>query len=769
MMKSFYHAGLLAVLPLSSLLARSVVDFNDDWNFAGRTIRLPHDAMFEMPWDAAANHSQKVFKAAPRIAEYCKTFAYDPAWEGQRVFLEFGGIMFYGEVRVNGTLVGTTEYGYLGLSCDITAALKKDAPNVVEVWAKVDTKKGACRWYTGCGLYRGVKLVTKPAHAIARHGLYVTTRENRFVDVEVMLNGFRGNREDWTAELEITDREGSARAQTVCDVPKGDNRQRVHFTFPSVELTDPLLWSTDAPNLYTATVRLKKDGVEQDAASVRFGVRTIAFDKDFGFKLNGEKVFLKGNSGHTDTGALGNAAYPDAIARQLKTLKAFGYNCVRCSHNPYSEEFYDLADELGLLVVDEITDKWSGCWAGRVKYIQMWPELLTEWIRRDRNHPSVILWSLGNELQMNEDMTGYERFDDWGVTTYRMMDVLVKRWDATRPTTVAMYPARANGVKWNDKRFRIPPYRAPELACATEVASFNYQWEEYAHYKETSPGLNIFQSEASTRDSLAAYFGMDRAHSVGCSYWGAIEYWGESNAYPKKGWNFSFFSHTMRPFPQAYLIRGGFDRTKPFCRVAVAENEERILWNDVNSGHVVLRENWNRRLGEKADVYVFSDGAEVELFLNGKSLGKRTNVLPPADDSAARAPKGEKFFTVVYKDVPWAAGELKAVSSTGESHAIRTTGPAVDYRVTKDFEGNELVYFWIEAVDAQGRLVPTASDRVKATVSGGELLALDDGDHYTEESFVTDTKTMKEGCLLAIVRKAKGASSDIRINVQKVD
>ena len=743
--------SLMLALGATVAQARIETDFNADWTYGGATVDLPHDAMFALPWRAEAVHSQRVYKPAPETCVYTKTFAYDSAWDGQRVFLEFGGLMFYGRVELNGHCVGRTSYGYLGLSCELTEFLRKDAPNVVRVTTDVDVKKDGCRWYTGAGLYRGVRLVVKPPQAIARHGLYVTTRENRFVDVEVMLDGFKGCAEDWTAELEIA----PAGVRTRCAVPKGDNRKRVHFRFPAVELKDAALWSPETPNLYTARVRLLKDGVERDAASVRFGVRTLAYDKDFGFRLNGEKVFLKGISGHTDTGALGNAAFKDAIARQLRTLKAFGFNAVRCSHNPYSEEFYDLADELGLLVVDEITDKWTGCWAGPGRFLDDWQRHVTEWVLRDRNHPSVVLWSLGNELQYVEE-TMSDGMDDWGITTYRMMDTLVKRWDATRPTTIAMYPARANGIRWGHKDFQKRPLLPAELACATEVASFNYQWEDYAEYLQACPDLNIFQSEATTSVWLAPYFGMDRAHAVGCSYWGAIEYWGEANAYPKKGWNFSFFSHTLRPFPQAHLIKGGFDRATPFCRLGIAEGKESVVWNDVDSGQRILRENWNRTPGSKTDVYVFSNGETVELFLNGRSVGTRMNVVPPPGDGAWRAPEGKRIYSVVFADVPWEAGELLAVASNGARHAVRTAGPVDSLRVTKDFEGAELVYYWIEAVDADGRLAPTASDRVKVTVTGdARLVALDDGDHYTELGFDVDTKAMREGYLLAIVRKGR--------------
>ena len=399
----------------------------------------------------------------------------------------------------------------------------------------------------------------------------------------------------------------------------------------------------------------------------------------------------------------------------------------------------------------------------------MWPQLVTEWVKRDRNHPSVVMWSLGNELQMNEtchDAT----FEDWGVTTYRMMDVVVKRWDPTRPTTVAMFPSRANGIGRKDRRFNDPAYIiAPELAQVTEVASFNYQWPAYGEYLKHNPDMIVYQSEATTSEWLAPYFGMDRAKMVGCSYWGATEYWGESNKYPKKGWNWSFFSHTMKPYPQAWLMKSGFDRETPVVRVGVVQTDERETWNDVSSGQQALRENWNRKQGEKAIVWVFSNAPEVEIFLNGRSLGKKNVALPPQGDAPWTSANGEKIHAVSF-EVAWEPGELKAVGSNGVEHKIRTTGPAAGLKLRREECGKQLVYVWIEAVDAEGLVVPDATTEVKVAVEGaGRLLALDDGDHSTDLLFNVDTKKMKEGYLLAVVRRTGEGRLAISANGQRIE
>ena len=761
---------------------RVVLPMNDGWEFKWgkdksvgewKSVDLPHDAQFEQPWTQKDSNGARGFKPMGEMW-YRKRLALPGEmgnWErgtGKRVFLEFGGLLCVGDVYVNGKNVGGTDYGYLPVWCDITDALKADGDNVVEVWCSTG-QLGGSRWYTGAGLYRGAKLVVKPKVSIARHGVFVrshveggsrgrsTSRDaDAVISLTVELDGFRGmgNKVALDVIADIKDASGKVVATATARAPWSKLRHQ-EVEMPEIALKDAKLWDIDSPNLYTADVRLVYNGSEIDRDAVRFGVRKIEMDHDYGLKLNGRKVFLASISNHHDLGLVGAAAYPRAIRRQFETMKKFGYNAIRCSHNPYSEEFYDLADEMGLLVLDELIDKWSdrSCWFGRRPFTQIWPQLVTDWIKRDRNHPSVFAWSFGNELQMNEDLCGYQCLGDWGVTMYRLMKTLAQRWDPTRATTVAMYPARSGARGGRDPVLEGDPI-PPELACVTDFASFNYKWADYAGYVKHEPQMNIFQSEAVVGQRQAPFLGMDREHSIGCSWWGAVEYWGESNGWPKKGWSHSFFSHTLEPFPVAYLIKSVICPESPVVEIAVpiarGESEE---WNDVKVGSTREAAAWEGVPGKSKEVKVYTNCREVELFLNGKSIGAKPN-----DGATPRAKN-----VVVFK-VPFEPGTLEARGKVSGSEdvvaSVATAGEAVEMLCSVEADdyiadGMDLVYVKCYAVDKNGNQVCGYTGKVSFSCEGAaKFLACDNGDHYTDELFTSDltAKRAKDGFILAAFR-----------------
>lgn len=731
--------------------AQLVTYDDDDW----RVLDLPHDFQIEQTWDESAGGARG-FKAMG-TGWYRKHFKANPAWKGKRVLLDFEGIMLVGDVWVNGRKVGSTDYGYLGFETDITDLLKYDEDNVVAVWASTGKKDGS-RWYTGGGLFRDVHLVIKNPIAIASHGVFVSTpkitEQRAEVSVQVELEGIRNKSLDIEINARILAPDGKTVADTKGKAPQKSKLQTVEVSLPIVTVDSPGLWSCETPNLYTAEVSLVQDGKVIDCVTETFGIRTLEFSPDFGFKLNGKKLFLKGISNHHDLGAVGVAAFDRAIERQFQLMKRFGYNHIRSSHNPYSESFLKLADKYGILVVDELIDKWSdnSYWGGRVPFTQLWYQMIPEWIKRDRNHPSVILWSLGNELQMREDLAGFPT-GDWGVTTYRIFDVLVKRYDKTRKTTVAMFPARAGAIGKNEPEFNTKVY-PPELATVTEVSSFNYRYLNYAQYLEKCPHMTVYQSEATTNELAAPFFGMDHDKMVGLAYWGAIEYWGESNGWPKKGWNFSFFNHCLEPYPQAYLIKSAFCE-EPLVHIGVMDNgKEAIEWNDIMVGSLSLASHWNWTTGCMQNLYTYTNADEVELLVNGKSMGIRKN---DRTDITRRN-------IIYWENIPYGkGGNIIAVArNNGKEvarHRLETTGKATALKMVVEnpedwkADGMDLQYVKVYAVDNKGRVVPDTKDEVTFKVSGAaRLIAVDNGDHFTDELFTGNTKKLHKGFIMAILR-----------------
>jgi beta-galactosidase len=786
-MKTKLLSALILLLSAVSLFAqREDINFNFDWKFhfgsanidssrvstsgfddrGWRTLDLPHDFLIEQEW----NQKEKASGGFKEMSDgwYRKTFPANPEWKGRRILLDFEGIMLYGDAYFNGKKIGGTDYGYLGFEADITRLINYESNNVIAVYA---CTKGNSRWYTGGGLYRDVHLIVKNDIAVARNGVYITTPEvseqSAKIAVQVEIEGFRGKNSDLEILAKIFTPDGKQVGETKNVAPKRSNKRSDEVSLPVINIGNPQLWSCEAPNLYTAEITLK-DSVGQilDKVTEEFGIRWIEFSKEFGFKLNGKKVFLKGVANHHDLGAVGAAAHEFAIERLFKQLKEFGFNHIRTSHNPYSKSFLKLADKYGFLITDELYDKWSNkdFWASveRVKWTEIVFQNIPEWIKRDRNHPSVIMWSLGNELQINENWDGFPT-NDWGVTTYKMLDVLVKRYDTTRPTTVAMFPARAGAINKNDPRFNtgiIPP----ELAVVTEIASFNYRWMNYQDYLKHAPDMIIYQSEASTNELAQPFFGMDRERMVGLAYWGAVEYWGESNGWPWKGWHYSFFNHALQPFPQAYLIKSIFT-TGPIVYIGIVDKaSESQEWNEQTIGTMNVSDHWNREAGKNYNIYTFTNADEVELFLNGKSLGVQKN---NRDDIRQRN-------MILWKNIPYMPGKLIAVAKNVgvevARHAIETTGKAVALKIETEnpdwkADGMDLQYVKVYAIDSKGRIVPTNDGEVTFDVSGSaKLIAVDNGDHTSDELFAGNRRKLHNGFAMAILRSTQNAG-EVKINV----
>ena len=784
---------LLGGLPLMGTLSadaavRDTISINQGWQFHRGDVKnidelkttqgdddvvnLPHDFLIGQDWvapdaserpdnsDAGSNVRSRL---SPRgfkemgIGWYRYQLTPKDEWKGKRIVLDFQGIMLVGDVYLNGKRIGGTDYGYLGFDIDLSKLLKWGEAN--EITVKADTRNpNNSRWFTGAGLYRDVNLIITDKNLFfPRHPLFIRTQDNKEVKIKAeIINQQKLAKGQGKAvipvEVRILDADGKVVAQQKNNIDFNAKWRDREYELPAISLENAQLWSPDTPYLYTAEVTLyDNEGNIADQIKEPFGVRTIEIIPQKGLLVNGKKVLLKGYANHHTLGALGAAAYPRAIEKRLKLMKEFGMNHIRTSHNPYSEDFLKLCDKYGILVVDELYDKWLTQYAGgRVDWESLWQKDVPEWVKRDRNHPSVVMWSLGNELQQYSNLP----FNDWGVTAYKLQKELLHRYDDTRLTTVAMHP-RYRNLETDS----IPA----DLAIETEVNSYNYRYMYFPGDSKRYPEKTFYQSEASVPAMGPNFYEMDLDKVIGLAYWGAIDYLGESMGWPIKGWNQGVFDLSLQPKPDAYFVKSMFT-DEPTVHIGVIEKSGgNIQWNGINVSAGKLSENWNREAGEQVSLYTYTNGDEVELFLNGKSLGVKKN----SNDPKLRA-------RIKWDNIAYAPGTLVAVAKKNgkvvDCHQIETTGEAVALKLVPDMEtwhadGKDLMHVRIYAVDKKGRRVlnvkdAKAFDKLTFTVKGdANIVAVDNGNIASDELHIGKTQLEKsiqrnlfQGSALVILR-----------------
>ena len=776
---------------LGDVAGAEASNFGDsDW----RTVCVPHDFQIEQPWvapeanekadnsDVAANIKSRLSSRGFKemgIGWYRKTLNAPAAWKGRRVLLDFQGIMYTGDVYLNGQRIGGTDYGYVGFEIDVTGLLRYGQDNILAV--KADTREpGNSRWYTGGGLFRDVTLrVTDAQLFFTRHPLYVTTRENRFVSVSAEFTNRTRMRETRVA-IKIADPDGNVVYEGVAKRKRNPQTRTVSAVLPEVELESPQVWDLDSPRLYTVTAQLlREDGSVADQVSDHFGVRTVEIGPGYGLKLNGKKVLLKGYANHHTLGALGAAAFPRAIEKRIALMKQFGINHIRTSHNPYSRSFIELCDRMGILVVDELYDKWTRQHTGgRVPFLNHFAQDIEEWVCRDRNSPSVVMWSLGNELQQDPN----QPFNDFGVTCYKMMKPVLERYDTTRLVTVAMHPRYRN---WETDSLPC------DLAMITDVQAYNYRYMYFPGDGRRFPWMTFYQSEASVAAMGENYFAMDLGKVIGLAYWGAIDYLGESQGWPAKGWAQGVFDISLQPKPKAYYMKSFFKPEEPVVHVAVVDKRGDVMWNGVQTGNDGMSDHWNRVEGNKLQLVTYTNAEEVELVLNGKSLGKKQNDL-----------KSDKMRNQIrWNDVEYHKGTLVAIARTGGKevarHTLQTTGDvkrlvATPERETLDkagkakstagkaatqavgwykdsqlwhADGQDLMHVHVQAVDGKGRQVPTGGLLTFSVEGPATIQGVVNGDICSNEMTVGTERSLYMGSADVILRSVRGQAGMVTLTV----
>ena len=765
---------------------RTTEDFNFDWQFqlgddaawsdasfddsGWRSLHLPHDWSIE--GEFSPNHPAGTNGGAlpGGIGWYRKHFKTP---DSGRAFVEFDGVYLNSTVYVNGKKAAERPYGYSSFNVELTDFLNPvGQDNVIAV--RVDhSKQPSGRWYTGSGIYRNVRLVLTGNARIDYNGVWVTTPEisdeRAGVLVKTDINAPEG------AVCSVSHRILDADGRTVAKGSDGD----------LMTIATPHRWDIDDPYLYTVETSLEKDGKVIDRVTTRIGIRETAWDVDHGFFLNGRQVKINGACLHHDLGCIGTAMHRRALQRQLEILSAAGFNAIRTSHNIPAPELLELCDEMGLMVLDEAFDKWRGSrgGAGYGPYFDEWNTRdLTDWVRRDRNHPSVIIWSIGNEIGEQSARTPEQRIANEELSRH-LADV-VRANDPTRPVTCGcngpdkdncVYTSGALDVIGLNYRayaydslrvwFAGKPILGTETVSAQNSRGIYYQpstgirvagWSPWAGVpKPTEEELaGQIPNECTAYDNCRAIWDCTTTHEgswipirdrewvAGGFIWTGFDYLGEPTAF---GW----------PSRSSYfgiVDLAGFPKDPYY----MYQSE----WTDRTMIHLLPHWNWTE--GEKIDVWAYYNNAdEVELFLNGKSLG--------------RTSKTRDCLHAIWPEVVFEPGRIEVVSYKDGKEVARdfreTAGDPVALKLTADrstinADGYDLSFVTVEAVDAQGREVPTAGQMLEFKVSGkGELFGVDNGDAADTLCLKGNRMQLFSGKALAVVRSVKGEKGSAVLTV----
>lgn len=773
------------------------MDFDDQ---SWEDVTIPHDwaarGDFYQGWDAPVGGGMGRLPVQG-VAWYRKTVDIPEADQGKSVYLDIDGAMSYAMVWINGKLAGGWPYGYASFRIDLTPYIIPGAENQLAI--RLDNPPSSSRWYPGAGLYRNVWLTkVNPVH-VGQWGTYIRTKDvserAAIIDLDVTVKNTESNPQvvDVVSKAYLLDINGKAQksaAVTFNRVRHEIAAGKEEVFSSSTKLANPKLWepvSKQAPNRYVVVTEVYIGKELVDRYETKFGVRSLTFDATKGLFVNGKPVVMKGVNQHHDLGALGAAFNRRAAERQLEMLLEVGCNAVRMAHNPPAPELLELTDSLGFLVVNEIFDNWKMRKTPLDFHLVFddWHEQdIRSFVRRDRNHPSVIMWSYGNEV-------GEQYTEEEGAALSRKLNAIIKEEDTTRPTTVSMNYAKAD----------MP------FSEVADIISLNYQGEgirnapAYSHLKGITappsfpafrgkhPNTMIISSEnAAAVSSRGEYFfpvypgnsapveegqGGNNEQAQVSSYELYTVPFGSSadkvfatmdeNPYVAGGFVWTGWDYIGEPTPY-YQSRSSY-----FGLIDLAGFKKdrfylyQSYWRqDFPMVHIIPHWNWPERLNDTVPVHVFTSGDEAELFLNGKSLGRKV--------------KKQGDYRLRWDDVMYQPGELHAVAyKNGKQWAesrIRTTGEAVASWLTVDkstvrADGADLVFVSVDIVDDKGAIVPRSKHQLTFTIEGpGEIVATDNGDANDLVSFASLERKAFNGKALAIVKANKGAKGSLRISVK---
>ena len=751
--------------------------FNDDWCFIladdstamkpgyddsrWRQLTLPHD------WSVESAPSQELASCTGYlpggIGWYRKTFRVDD--DAARYYIYFEGVYNRSDVYLNGHLLGHRPNGYVSFMYDLTPYLNREGDNVIAV--RVDHSRYAdSRWYTGSGIYRDVYLIAAPDVHLSQWGVAYRaaklTDRSATIEVDVAVDNHTAQSQQVQARITMLDAEGKQVASAVKNATVAANSTNCQQSTVNCQLRNPHRWNLDDPYLYTLRVELLSGGQVIDKTEVRAGLRTLEFSADKGFALNGVNMKVKGVCLHHDAGVLGAVVPPEVWRRRIESLKAMGANAIRMSHNPQAPIVYDLCDELGMLVMDEGSDewefpkrKWIKGWnkgepgyQGTADFFEEWIERdITDIVRRDRNHPSVFLWSVGNEVDYPNDPYSHPVLDGSSISQpmfggydpkrphaerigkiAKRLAACIRAVDSSRPVTGAL----AGVVMSNETEY-------PE---AVDVVGYNYTEDRYDTDHKKYPNRIIYGSE--TRSDFSAWKDVrDKEHIFGQFIWTGTDYLGESGAWPSRGLhtgllNFANYAKPRGKFREAHWS------TTPMIYIGTY-NRGRGRWGDHLS--IDAFDSWNYRDGQLIRVVCYTNTAQAQLKLNGEVIGE----MRPYDDTSG----------MIHWDVPYAPGTLTAEGYDAEgtlqaTYTIHTSGRPYSLRATllepevSAHGGTAQVL--VEVFDEEGHLVKLADNMVSCQVSGpARLLGLENSDNRDMTHPKARQRRVYQGYLVAYV------------------
>ena len=749
---------VIAVVTASAQTKRQLFDFG--WQFTHRsasplgsskngttqTVDLPHDwDIFEGPvsGEGATGTGGGWFEAGK--GEYRKTFATPNA---DIVKLHFEGVYQKAEVYVNGQKAGQHHYGYTPFTVDVTKYLNKDKKKINEVVVKVDnSEQPNCRWYSGSGIYRHVWLETKPALHIAENGVFVTTPEVSAAKAKMQVEVTVQNESQ--ADRNATVVVGGS--QLMVAVKAGESKT----VSTTLYVNNPRLWSPESPTLYEAKVELKENGTTIDNATAKYGIRSFSFDAEKGFVLNGKPLLINGACVHHDDGVLGAMAFDDAEIRKVRQMKEAGFNLIRTSHNPTTRAFLDACDSIGMLVIDEAFDGWrtqKNPYDYSTVIDSCYREDIHAMVLRDRNHPSIICWSIGNEV--------IERKDIRVIQTAKLLKQAILDCDTTRPVTEAL-------CAWDSDWEIYDPH-----FDVLDIGGYNYMIFKHASDHQRNPKRVMWQTESFPRDAFKNWAVVnDFPYVVGDIVWTGLDYLGESSIG-------RYYYEGERP--GEHWFDGGFPEWHgAYCgdvditgwRKPISHYRE-VLWHNDTPLYMAVKEpdgyhgkiletswsvwptweswTWPGWDGKPVEVEVYTRQPEVKLYLDDQLIGTK---------QVSRDTEFKAVFSVPYK-----AGTLRAEAG-GESVILKTAGEPARLRLTPDrttmtADGQSLTFITVEVVDKQGTPVPEAAISCEAIVKGaGTLLAFASADLKDTEPYTSPRVKTWKGRALLVVRSAQKKGS----------